>query len=104
MKQWAVELFNLFPYLFSSFSFSFKKERSFLLCVFEIRKRTREEKGERKERRDQKECNVNGKSIEKNRREMKTKEGGAKIRQREDGARFHLSSLSYLSLLLFSSN
>ena len=34
---------------------------------------------------------------------MKTGEGGAKIRQREDGARFHLSSLSYLSLLLFFS-
>ena len=34
---------------------------------------------------------------------MKAGEGGAKIRQREDGARFHLSSVSYFSLLLFMS-
>ena len=44
-----------------------------------------------------------GRAMKKNGKYMKTREGGAKIRQREDGARFHLSSLSYLSLLLFFS-
>lgn len=46
-----------------------------------LKENKRREGREEGERRDQKECNFNGKSNEKNGREMKTKEGGAKIRQ-----------------------
>ena len=74
-----MELFSVFPYLFSSFSFSFNKEKEASFCVFlKFKENRRREGREKGERRDQKECNFNGKGNEKNGREMKTGEGGAK--------------------------
>ena len=68
-----------FPISFLLFLFHSIRKRSFLLCVFEIqREQETGREREKGERRDQKECNFNGKSNEKNGREMKTGEGGAK--------------------------
>ena len=61
------------------FFFFIQKGKEASFCVFLRFKGEQEKEGREKgERRDQKECNFKGKSNEKNGREMKTGEGGAK--------------------------